>query len=303
MVGWKGRIYTVLARFLPKKLAHQIRYYHWNHRWPDLDNPKLFTEKLIWLNQYNEIYSKELIQEIYDKYTVRKYIEDKGLSHILIKQYGRFKTADEINFDELPEEYILKTTQSSGQNIIVTKGSTLSREEIRSKMNKWVSGSNELDSLQGYYYTDNNSIICEELLKTPDGKIPKDFRICCCNGKARWIYCDLDTIDEDMKHKDTYHREYFDVDWNYLPIDNYNRTRLDKEKATTPKPESLKEMIEISEILSKDFVFMRVDLYDVEGKLYFGELTPIPGMAGGFDPPEWDEKFGDMIELPKVKVW
>lgn len=303
MIGWKGRTFRKLAYILPIKTAYKIQYKRWYGKRPNLDNPGRFTEKLMWITRYNELYNKELIQEIYDKYTVRDYIKRKGMANILINQYGHFNDIAEIDFDSFPNDYILKSTQSSGQNIIVTQDMTIDREALKQEMDTWLNRNKQSDRFQGYYYTKNDSIVCEELLKDEEGKIPIDIRICCCNGRAKWIYCDIDAIDEDMKHKKAYHREYFDLDWNFLPIDNVNRTRKDKRQALSKKPENLEEIIEIAELLSEDFIFVRVDLYNINNKIYFGELTPIPGMVGGFEPDKWDYTFGDMITLPDAKIW
>ncbi len=303
MIGFRGRIFSCLSRVLPIKLALKIRYYHWNKKWPNLDDPKRLTEKLMWLTRYNELYNKQLIQTIYDKNTVREYVKDKGFEKILVKQYGCFTSPYEIDFSLLPSDYILKLTQSSGQNIIVTRNSKLDNDAIVDTLSKWQNKDKTLDRFTGYYFTKNESIVCEELLRDEDGNIPNDIRICCCNGEAKWIYCDIDTTDNEMKHKNEYYREYFDLKWNFLPVDNVGRVRKKDDEATIKKPYNLEEIIQIAEALSKDFVFVRVDLYNINGKIYFGELTPIPGLAGGFNPDKWDYTFGEMLELPDVNIW
>lgn len=303
MIGWKGMLFSIVSTVLPVKTAHRIRYYHWYHKWPDLDDPKRFTEKMMWLTYYNKKYNKKLIQRTYDKYLVREYVKNKGLESILVPLYGNYKNAGEIDFNTLPKEYILKATQSSGQNIIVIDNNKLNFEQITRHIEKWLKQKKWVDRFQGYYYTKEETINCEELLHDSEGKIPTDIRVCCCNGKAKWIYCDIDTTDERMKHKSAYNREYFDTDWNYLPVDNKNRTRIDKDNPTLSKPENLKRIIDVAEKLAGDFVFVRVDLYDINNKIYFGELTPIPGVHGGFQPDEWDYTFGEMIDLPNIRIW
>lgn len=303
MVGWKGNLFGLIANYIPVKLAFSIRYYYWNRRWPDLDNPKRFTEKMMWLTYYNGIYKSDLIKEIYDKHTVRRYVENKGLKYILTEELGNYKNPNDIDFALLPQSFIIKATQSSGQNIIVSNKKEIEEKEIKEKLSQWLSQNKNVDRFQGYYYTEEESVMCEELLHDSDGMIPCDYRICCCNGIAKWIYCDIDAIDSKMKHKKEYHREYYDVDWNFLPVDNPGRKRICENSGTLEKPKNLREMIEIAEALSKDFIFVRVDLYNINGKIYFGELTPIPGMAGGFDPDEWDITFGEMITLPNKRIW
>jgi len=304
MLGWKGTLYnTHIAHLLPLKTAYKIRYHHLNKRWPDLDDPKRFTEKLMWLTRYNELYNREFIQRIYDKHLVRDYVRECGLENILTNELFNCKDAKDMVLPKDGVEYIIKSTQSSGQNIIVSKETNRSEDEIRDIVKGWGESQKDRDRFQGYYFTENESIMCEELLRNERGVIPNDYRLCCCNGKVQWIYIDIDTTDENMKHRKVYYREYFDKDWNYLPIDNIGRIRKNKTKAETEKPANLEEMIKIAESLAANLLFARVDLYNINGKIYFGEITPIPGMAGGFQPDEWDFIFGDKVVLPEVDIW
>ena len=243
MYGWRGRAYAAASFILPIKTAFSIRYYHWNHRWPNLDMPKRFTEKMMWLTRFNELYNDELIKKTYDKFTVREYVKEKGLERILVEQYGHYYNAQSIDFNSFPNEYILKATQSSGQNIIVTNNSSADRKAISTQFDEWLTQHKKRDRFQGYYFTDQECVICEKLLRDENGKIPTDIWLCCCNGEVKWIYCDLDTTDENMKHRPVYFREYFDRDWNYLPVDNVGRIRKNKDVPTFRQPENLKELI------------------------------------------------------------
>ena len=301
----KSEMYDVIMRVLSKKKKYELEYWRIYHKRGNILNPRRLTEKLFWMTRYNEIYNKDLIRRIYDKYTVREYVKEKGLEKILIPMIGVYNSVEDIDFEKLPNEFILKTTQSSGENIICKDKNNIDIVGIKNKMGMWLSNNNRSrnSGLFNYYYTNNKKIICEELLKDENENIPNDLRICCCNGKPKFIYCDLESVDENMNKKKEYYRECFDLEWNYLDVDFYKRERKNKKKAFTEKPDNLEEILELSSILSKDFLFVRVDFYNVNGKVYFGELTPVPGLAGGFSPDEYDYLFGDMLELPDADIF
>lgn len=296
-------IYNNIIHLLSKKKQYQLEYQRQQGKKLNLDNPQRFTEKLFWIMRYNELYNKELIQKVYDKHTVREYIKEKGLEKILVKQIAHYKSCDEINIDELPMQFALKMTQSCGENIICTDKNKLNIQEVKAKIHRWQSKDKTKNNLQGYYFTSDESIVCEELLTDANGNIPEDFRVCCCNGEPAFIYCDLDSLDENNDKRKVYYRECFDLNWNYLPVDFGYRPRKDKNVAYTQKPKNLKEILEISQVLAKDFIFVRIDFYLVNNRIYFGELTPIPGMGGGFCPDKYDFYFGKMLKLPNKKIF
>lgn len=300
----KSQIYEFLESTLPVGKRYELEYWRIYGRKPNLKNPKRLTEKLFWMTRYNELYEKELIQRIYDKHLVRDYVREKGLEKILIPEIGVYDTADDIDFNKLPSEFILKSTQSSGENIICVDKSCINPENVKKKFNEWLKiDQRKYGGIFRYYFTKERKILCEELLRDDNGGIPNDLRVCCCNGEPQFIYCDLESIDPGMNKRKQYYRECFDTEWNYLPVDFHGRERKNKEKALTPKPDNLKEVLETAKILSRDFLFVRVDFYNIKGKIYFGELTPVPGLAGGFSPDEYDYIFGDMLELPDIDVF
>lgn len=299
-----SKLFRTIVSMVPRKTAYNLEYKRQYGRKINFDDPKRLTEKLFYLIRYNEIYNKEFIQKIYDKHKVREYIKEKGLEKILVKQLGHYKTIDEIDFSKLPNQFALKMTQSSGQNVICTNKEELDIEEVKNKFRVWAKDNKKKRFfLQSYYFTDDESITCEELIKGKNGEIPFDFRVCCCNGEPCFIYCDLDSLDKNNDKKEKYYRECFDIAWNYLPVDFEHRPRKRVDKAYIQKPNNLEEILDISRKLAEDFVFVRIDFYLVEDKIYFGELTPIPGLNGGFSPDEYDFIFGDMLKLPNKKIF
>ena len=304
MASIKWTMYRSLFRHLPSKKAYEMEYYREYKRRPNLDKPARFTEKLFWLNKYNELYNRALVQKIYDKYTVREYVRELGLEHILVEQYGRWDNFESIHADELPNEFILKMTQSSGQNIICSDKSNFDWDKAKELFTTWSKQQkNKEYLLSDFYYTPGEAIIADRLLKNLNGTIPNDFRVCCCNGEPRFIYCDIESVDESFNKLHEYYRELFDVNWNYLPVDFYKRPRKNKEHPITQRPDNLTEILEVAKMLSKDFIFARIDFYIIGEKIYFGEITPIPGLVGGFQQDEYDFILGDMITLPDAKVF
>lgn len=296
-------LYDNIIALLSIKKQYMLEYRRLQGEKLNLKEPRKLTEKLFWLMRYNELYKKELIQKIYDKNSVRDYIKEKGLEHILIKQIGHYQTPDEIDWSELPNQFALKMTQSCGENVICKNKKDLNEDEVKAKFYNWKQEKKSNKGLQNYYFTDKESIVCEELLVDDSGNIPIDFRVCCCNGEPRFIYCDIDSLDDNNDKKKVYYRECFDTEWNYLPVDFVNRPRKNEKTPYTKKPNNFEEIMQIARVLSEDFIFVRVDFYLVKDQIFFGELTPLPGLSGGFKPKEWDLKFGEMLTLPNKEIF
>ena len=297
----KGKIYDMICKVIPQRKKYEMDFYRIHGRKLNMDNPKTLTEKLYWVMRYNELYKIDLIREIYDKYFVRDYIKEKGYEDILVPLYVRFTSADEINEDALANDCILKITQSSGMNIICKDKNNFDLKAAKIQLNKWLKESRKKHTrMGGFYFDGKSSIICEKLIYDKNGNIPDDIRFYCFNGEPMLVQVDIDTIDENNNKKKMYHRNTYDIHWNLLDVDFY-RTR--NKQYIKEKPQNFNRMIEIARELSKDFIFVRVDLYNVDGKIYFGELTPVPGNGGEITPHIYDKEFGDLLKLPNVKLF
>jgi len=266
------------------------RYAQWSmKRWFgdfDVENPNTFNEKIQWLKLYNR---KDLYTQLVDKYSVREYVastlDEKYLSELI----GVWDRAEQINFDELPDSFVLKTTQASGTNIIVNEKSKLNIDDTLKKLNNWLEVNYYKVGREWAYKNVKPRIICEELLSDQEGNIPTDFKFFCFNGRPAYIQLDLDRFG-------SHERVFYDTQWNHQSFGLY----YPKSNKTVPKPDNLDEMIELAKKLSKDIPFCRVDFYTLP-KIVFGEITFYPGNGiEAFHPAEWDLRFGGLLDLPKA---
>ncbi len=251
----------------------------------NLINPKTYNEKLQWLKLYDR---KPLYTTLVDKYAVKQYIAEKIGEEYIIPTLGVWDRFDDIDFDKLPNRFVLKCTHDSGGLVICKDKSKLDIPAAKKKIEKSLKRNYYYVCREWPYKNIKPKIIAETFLENKMGQLP-DYKFYCCNGepKAMLIATDRST---DVKF-DTY-----DMDFNYLPM----ITGHAHANKRPEKPQGFEKMKELARQLSQGFTHVRVDFYDVEGKVYFGEMTFSP--CGGFklfDPEEWDETFGSWIELPK----
>lgn len=263
--NWRNRINSILANFVANVLGQRanytLRYYSHRHRLPNFSQPKDLSERIL-----SAMLKKDFLKnaDYADKVKVREYIAEKGLGNILLKQFGNWDSADEIDFSKLPERFILKANNGSGGHVICTDKSRLDIAATVEKMNKTLHDAKHLRNTEPHYCAIKPRILCEELLG--DGiTLPVDYKFHCINGHVADIFVVCER--EDGAKYCT-----LDTNWDMLP---YTLPEY-MPKSKPEKPESLDEMIRIAEKLSEDFEFVRVDLYDFDGRIYFGELTFSP---------------------------
>lgn len=278
-----------LLRFIPDKLMLKIQYRIKTGRSLDLKNPRRYTEKLQW---YKLNYRNPLMHQCVDKYKVREYVESKGLSNILVGLIGKYNAVDEIDWESLPNQFVIKTTNGGGGlNVVVCSNKTTfdincAKEKLKCKQVKTRSGGREWA-----YYGLEPGIVVEELLINNDNPTAgiNDYKFFCYNGKPEYIVVDVDRY---IGHK----RNFYDCEWNNLYIES-DCSSLDR---IIKKPKNLDIMLEIASKLSEDFPYVRVDLYNCEGKIYFGEMTFYPWSGYVlFSPDEFDFIFGKDFKLFK----
>lgn len=272
----------------------------------NLKNPKDFNEKIQWLKVYSDTTQWTRLA---DKYKVREYLKELGLEDILVKLYGAWENAFEIDFDKLPEKFVLKTNNGYGKNILVHNKSNLDFEETKVKLNKWVNEKQGLISFEPHYWNIPRKIIAEELLQDfSSAQISSsliDYKFWCIHGEPDIIMVIYDrkyTCSQSTKKnkKPSMRASVFDLDWN-LRNDILSGPLSKEKQMFLPKPKMFDEMIRICKILSKPFVQVRVDLYEVNGKIYFGELTFTPGGGSDYFTPEYFIKMGEKMDLSKAK--
>ena len=276
----------VLSHFIPDKLYIKLRYYRRLHKSPNLKHPQTFNEKLQWLKLYNK---KAFYTIMVDKYEVKQYIADKIGEEYIIPTLGVWDKFDDIDFNSLPNEFVLKCTHDSGGLVICKDKSKLDIEFARRKISKSLKTNHFWQGREWPYKDVKPRIIAEKFMKDRDFDNLNVFKIFNFNGEPKIIQ----TIQNDKMPNETI--DYFDTDWNLLDLkQNYPNS-----KNPLPRPETLNEMLELARILAKDTApFIRTDFYEINGKVYFSEFTfySDSGFAK-FTPEEWDLKLGNWINL------
>lgn len=228
----------------------------------NLKEPQDFNEKIQWLNLYST--NKDRVK-CSDKYLAREFFIEKEFENYLPKLLGVYKNASEINFEELPNKFVLKCTHGCGYNIICKDKSKLDVEDAKRKLNKWLKEDFGAEAGETHYSKIEPRIICEEFIEGIGEDVPIDYKIHCFNGVAKFALACVD------RYKDL-SLLFYDLDWNRL---EYQSKEYYSTKHVS-KPILLNEMIRIAEELAKDFDFVRVDFFESKGKLYIGELTFTP---------------------------
>ena len=290
------RILRMLS-FVPDKQMLKLQYRIKMGRKLNLKKPKRFTEKLQWYKLY---YKDLLMVQCVDKYDVRKYVEDKGLGHILNECYGVYETVEEIDFNQLPNQFVLKDTLGGGgaEVILVKDKATADLEQIKAQLQQWV-GQNHRIRGGGrewpYYSGKKHRIIAEKYLTQPDDDLP-DYKFFCFGGEVHYLYL--------MQNYRANHAQgrlsFFDKQFNLLPACRNDFSPIEQQP---PKPVGYEEMVQMAEILSQDFPHVRVDFFNLDGKILFGELTFTT--ASGyipFQPDSFDFEMGEKFTLPEKKV-
>lgn len=250
----------------------------------NLENPKTFNEKMQWL-KLREWPNNELAIKCADKYRVREYIKEKGLENTLNELIGVWDNADDIDFDKLPKQFALKCNHGCGYNVIVDDKNKINIAETKQKLNKWLKEDFGKFNAEPHYSKIKPKIICEKYL----GGNMTDYKFFCLNGKVEFMYIASgfgEGVDEMMT--------YLDKDGKIAP---FQRTSY-KIKPDIEIPENFEKMKKLSEKLAKDFKFVRVDWYEVDGKIYFGELTFTPsGCLMKITPQKYDKILGDKLKI------
>jgi len=257
----------------------------------DLNNPKTFNEKLNWLKLY---WYDEQAETCSDKYLVREFVEKKGLGHLLNELYAVYDKPEEINPDVLPDKFILKCSHDSGHSIICTDKSKINWKQLKRKFKWWFKINYCFMAGEWPYYTEHPSIVCEKFLEDPDMGELLDYKFFCFNGEPEMVF-----FASDRKHH--VRADFYDLNWKLLPF----RWLYEPSGKAFPKPSRLDDMIKYAKILSEGFPFVRVDFYEIQGKVIFGELTFFHGGASGwFRPEKIDYELGQKIILPpKSNPW
>ena len=258
----------------------------------NLDNPQTFCEKLQWLKLYDHNPRYTMLA---DKYEVKKIVADAVGEQYVLPAFGVWDSFDEIDFDTLPDQFILKCTHNSGGFMVCRDKNTFDKEEAKKLFDKLLKTSYFLAGREWVYKDIKPRIIAEPYIDTLGEIDSIEYKLTCFDGVAKNI-----TICTGIAHSAYENRtnDNFDRELNHLPWYAYY-----KNAAVTPEiPPQMDEIIEIAEKLSKDIPQVRVDFYVIDGQVYFGEMTFYTWSGFiEFTPPEWDDIMGSYIDLEKVK--
>lgn len=270
-------------KWIPDKAYLKMIYLMETGQKLNLKYPKTYSEKLQWIKLFDR---KTLYTKLVDKYEVRKYIAATIGENYLIKLIGTYNSVDEIDWNVLPNAFVLKCTHGSGSNIICIDKKRLDIDNAKIKLRKWMKHNWFWFGREWPYRNVKPRITCEEFL-SDNGEVPEDYKVLCFNGKAKLIEVHTGRFAD---HK----QDFYDIKWNKTEISQ----GTPRSTIIVNKPKILEKMLQLSEILSQNTYHVRIDWYVVENKLYFGEITFFD--ASGFCPfdKEKDElMLGDWIDL------
>lgn len=282
-----------LSTLLSDKLYLQLKYYKYFRRWIDFKKPVTFNEKLQWLkiNDRHAVYTTMV-----DKFAVRQYIAEKiGGKYLIPLLGGPWDSFDQIDFSSLPDQFVLKCTHDSGGLIICKDKRNLNLKDAERKIASSLKRNFYYYSREWPYKHVKPGIIAEKYMVDSSTGELRDYKFFCFNGRADSVMVCYDRAVGAPKFF------FFNKEWKLL---RYNkRGKKAPEDFTLPKPSNMDEMFDLAEKLSRGLPFARIDLYSVEGKTYFGEITFYPD--GGFDTnllPETDLTLGAMIDISNIKT-
>lgn len=272
--------------FLPDEQYLKLRYWAAFGRKLDLKNPIRFTEKLQWLKLHDR---KPEYSRMVDKYEAKQYVADKIGTEYIIPTLGVWDSFDEIDFEKLPDKFVLKCTHDSGGLVICKDKKSLDKEKAKAKIEKSLKNNYYLWGREWPYKNVKPRIIAEQFMVDSKTDDLRDFKFFCFGGQVRCFKVDFDRFIE-------HHANYYDEKTNILnfgevicPPDYNKKIEL---------PESIAEMEKLAQELAKEHPFLRADFYDVDGKIYFGEMTFYPASGfGEFTDDKWDKLLGTWIPI------
>lgn len=274
-----------ITRWMPDSVFARISYRGMLGEKLNLNNPITFNEKLQWLKVYDH---RPEYTSLVDKLKAKEIVgEIIGREHI-VPCYGAWTTADQIDFDSLPKSFVLKCNHDQGSVILVKDKSVLDKNKTITSLNRKLKHNSYYGTREYPYKNIKPRVFAETFL----GDSIIDYKFYCFNGHPKFLYCGQGlTEDHSLKI------DFYDLDWNLMPFYRTDYHRLGK----VEKPAKLSEMIEIAERISRDIPFVRIDLFEVNRKVFFSEFTLCP--ASGFMPfvpKEYDRIVGEWLELPKL---
>ena len=278
-----------VTRLIPDTLYLKILYYKHFKKWPDLRNPKTFNEKLQWLKLHDR---KQEYVDMVDKLNAKSFVAQKiGEQHV-IETYGSWDSPEQIDFDSLPDQFVIKWNHDSGSVVICRDKSTFDREAALAKLAKGKKYSGFWYGREWPYKNVDKKVFAEKYLEDGNdcgGLV--DYKFYCFGGEPKFLY-----VSQGLEDYSKARISFLTLDWEFEP---FYRTDFPPFETLPKKPVNFDHMVQIARTLSKGTPFSRIDLYEIDGQVYFSEITfyPCSGLMP-FSSPEWDEKIGDWLTLP-----
>ena len=276
-----------MTHVLPDKMSIQLGYLRKFHKIADLKDPKTFNEKLQWLKLYDR---KPEYTNMVDKYEAKKYVSERIGEEYIIPTLGLWDRFEDIDFDSLPEQFVLKCTHDSGGLVICRDKSKLNWEATKRRINASLKTNYFYQGREWPYKNVKPRILAEKYMEDGSSKDLTDYKFYCFNGEPKYLY-----VSTGLENHATASISFLTLDWEFAP---FGRSDFKSFAELPTKPSMYDEMLELAKKLSAGHIFLRVDLYQIERQIYFSELTfsPCGGMMP-FDPPKWDLELGKMLDL------
>lgn len=284
-----GAIVSRTPSLWPDKIYLQILHWTVLGKKLHLDHPRLFSEKLQWIKLYDR---RPLYTTLVDKIEVKQWVAERIGEEYIIPTLGVWDDPDEIDFDKMPNQFVLKCNHDSGGLSICKDKSSFDIAAAKEKLAKSLKRNYYLSGREWPYKNVKRRILAEAFLEDTAVKDLRDYKFFCFNGKPEFMYVASDRFKKD----ETLKYDFYDMQYTRLDITESNH---DMSEHGIPKPVSFEEMKQLAEVLSKGLPEVRVDFYDVGGKIYFGEMTLFHDCGFlSFHPDKWNFVFGDLIQLP-----
>lgn len=285
-----GYIDRKLECVLPDSLYLTLLFYSRVGYWPNFKTPRSYNEKLQWLKLH---YKKDEYTNIVEKVSAKEYVANIIGDKYIIPTLGVWNNIDEIDWNSLPNQFVIKCTGDSGGVVVCKDKNTLDIESAKRKLSQGINV-NYYNRNKEYPYKNLKArIIAEQYMEDESGYELKDYKFFCFDGKPQFLFV---ATDRQKKGEETKF-DFFDLEWNHLPVVNGHPNNPNK----IPCPQNFEEMVDVAKKLSVGMPHVRVDLYNINGKIYFGELTFFhwSGLTP-FEPVEWDYKFGSYLNIPQL---
>lgn len=278
-----------LGKYIPDKMFLKLLYRANLGKRLNLENPQTYNEKLQWLKLYDH---KDIYTTMVDKHEVKKYVADIIGEEYIIPTLAVYDNFDQIDFDALPDQFVLKCTHDSGGLVICKDKSQLDKAVARKTLEKSLKNNFFYQWREWPYKNVKPRIIAEQFMEDSVTKELRDYKFFCFDGVAKALF-----IATERQASEETKFDFFDMDYNHLDM----RHGHPNAEVLPQKPVCFEKMRELAEKLSVGIPQVRVDFYEVDGKVYFGELTFFHhGGLVPFEPEEWDYTFGSWIKLPSA---